>query len=70
MVQLAPGPGPAPAIEFGAGRRPEVATTVRLEAFEGPLGLLLSLIEARHLDVMTVPLADLAEAAAIPPSPI
>ena len=47
---------------FGEGRRPEAATQVRLEAFEGPLGLLLSLIEARHLDVLTVPLGALAEA--------
>jgi segregation and condensation protein A len=59
MVELA---GPGPAVVFGAGRRPEAATQVRLEAFEGPLGLLLSLIEARHLDVLTVPLGVLAEA--------
>jgi segregation and condensation protein A len=59
MVELA---GPAPAVVFGEGRRPEAATQVRLEAFEGPLGLLLSLIEARHLDVLTVPLGALAEA--------
>jgi len=51
-----------PAVTFEAGRRPEEATTVRLASFEGPLGLLLSLIEARHLDVMTVPLGALAEA--------
>jgi segregation and condensation protein A len=56
------GAGATPAVVLGAGRRPEAATTVRLEAFEGPLGLLLSLIEARHLDVMTVPLGVLAEA--------
>ncbi len=30
--------------------------------FDGPLGLLLSLIEARQLDVLTVPLGALAEA--------
>jgi segregation and condensation protein A len=59
MVEMA---GPAPAVVFGEGRRPEAATQVRLEAFEGPLGLLLSLIEARHLDVLTVPLGALAEA--------
>jgi segregation and condensation protein A len=52
----------APSVVLGAGPRPEAATQVRLEAFEGPLGLLLSLIEARHLDVMTVPLGALAEA--------
>jgi segregation and condensation protein A len=52
----------APSVVFGEDRRPEVATQVRLDAFEGPLALLLALIEARHLDVMTVPLGALAEA--------
>ena len=47
---------------FGAGRRPEAATRVTLEAFDGPLALLLSLIEARQLDVLTVPLGALADA--------
>ncbi len=55
-------PGGSPAVVFAEGRRPETATQVRLEAFEGPLALLLSLIEARHLDVLTVPLGALAEA--------
>lgn len=50
------------AIRFGEGRRPETATQVSVEGFEGPLGLLLSLIEARQLDVLTVRLGDLAEA--------
>jgi segregation and condensation protein A len=52
----------APDVRFGAGRRPEIATQVRVEGFEGPLGLLLSLIEARQLDVLTVPLGALAGA--------
>jgi segregation and condensation protein A len=51
-----------PGIRFGAGRRPEQATRVSLEDWEGPLGLLLSLIEARRLDVLSVPLGALAEA--------
>jgi len=34
---------------------------VRLGSFDGPLALLLSLIESRELDVLTVPLADLVE---------
>lgn len=51
-----------PTVVLGDGRRPEASTQVRLEAFEGPLALLLSLIEARQLDVMTVPLGALAEA--------
>lgn len=51
----------APAVELGGGR-PETATRVRLADFDGPLGLLLALIEARQLDVLTVPLAALADA--------
>ena len=47
---------------FGARRRPEDATEVRLPEWEGPLGLLLALVEARRLDVLSVPLGDLAEA--------
>jgi segregation and condensation protein A len=52
----------APAVRFGAGRRPESATQVRMESFDGPLALLLTLIEARQLDVVTVPLGALADA--------
>src|SRR4051812_37036045 len=40
----------------------DAATRVRLDEFDGPLGLLLSLIEARRLDVLTVPLGALAGA--------
>jgi len=35
---------------------------VRLEVFEGPFQLLLHLIESRQLDILTVPLAELADA--------
>ncbi|MFL5768561.1 MAG: segregation and condensation protein A [Chloroflexota bacterium] len=50
-------------IAFGEGRRPDATTThVTSAAFTGPLGLLLALIEARQLDVLSVPLGDLAEA--------
>jgi segregation and condensation protein A len=52
----------APEVRFGEGRRPEAATLVRVAEFEGPLGLLLSLIEAQKLDVLTVPLGALAGA--------
>jgi segregation and condensation protein A len=52
----------APEVLFGDGRRPESATHVRLESFDGPLALLLSLIEARQVDVLTVPLGALADA--------
>jgi segregation and condensation protein A len=55
--------GPSgPSVTFGDGRRPEVRTQVRLEEFDGPLALLLSLIEARQLDILTVPLGALAGA--------
>src|SRR4051812_5749033 len=50
------------AVRFAEGRRRETATHVRVAAFDGPLALLLSLIEARQLDVLTVPLGGLAEA--------
>ena len=52
----------APAVSFGHGRRPETSTQVQLAQFDGPLALLLSLIEARQLDVLTVPLGGLADA--------
>jgi len=53
-------PAGGPTVVLGAGRLPEQTTRVRLATFEGPLGLLLSLIEARQLDVLTVPLGILA----------
>jgi segregation and condensation protein A len=52
----------APAVRFGDGRRPETATQVQVAAFDGPLALLLALIEGRQLDVLTVPLGGLADA--------
>ncbi len=51
-----------PAVVFGDGRRPEAATHVTIPVFDGPLALLLALIEARQLDVLTVPLGALADA--------
>ena len=54
--------GMAPGVAFTDRRRPEDATRVQLPEWEGPLGLLLALVEARRLDVMTVPLGALAEA--------
>jgi len=49
-------------VTFGDGRRPEAATHVHVEGFDGPLALLLSLIEQRQLDVLTVRLGDMAHA--------
>jgi segregation and condensation protein A len=40
----------------------EPAFEVRLPTFSGPLAVLLHLIESRQLDVLTVPLAELADA--------
>jgi segregation and condensation protein A len=53
---------PAARVSFGEARRPEDATLVQLESFDGPLALLLTLIEQRQLDVLTVRLGDLAGA--------
>jgi len=53
---------PTTSVAFGARRRPEDATEIRLPEWEGPLGLLLALVEARRLDVLAVPLGALAEA--------
>jgi segregation and condensation protein A len=51
--------GPVVRIEPGRGR--DWATHVALPEWDGPLGLLLSLIEGRKLDPLTVPLGALAE---------
>jgi segregation and condensation protein A len=51
-----------PAVSFGEGHRPESRTQVQVAEFEGPLALLVSLIEARQLDILTVPLGALADA--------
>ena len=53
---------PVSSVVFGAGRRPETSTLVTLPDFDGPLGLLLALIESQRLDVLTVPLGALAGA--------
>jgi segregation and condensation protein A len=49
-------------VRIDAGPRAGISTHVQIPEWEGPLGLLLSLIEARRLDVLTVPLGALAEA--------
>jgi segregation and condensation protein A len=49
-------------VAIGDGRSPEADTRVVVGEWEGPLGLLLALIESRELDVLTVPLGSLAEA--------
>jgi segregation and condensation protein A len=52
--------GAAPEVLFDEGRA-DAATHVRMSDFDGPLALLLALIEARQMDVLTVPLGALAE---------
>jgi segregation and condensation protein A len=49
-------------VRIDAGPRSGTSTHIQIPEWEGPLGLLLSLIEARRLDVLTVPLGALAEA--------
>ena len=63
------GAGPAaappvlgPSVVITEARTPEAATRVTIAEFDGPLGLLLALIEGRRLDVLTVPLGALAGA--------
>ncbi|MCU0483290.1 MAG: segregation/condensation protein A [Chloroflexi bacterium] len=56
------GAGPRLLVSFAAGGRPETATQVRLQEWEGPIGLLLALVEARRLDIRTVRLGELADA--------
>ncbi len=51
-----------PSVRIEPGRGRDWATHVRIAEWEGPLGLLLSLIEGRRLDVLEVPLGGLAEA--------
>ena len=72
-LRIAERAGHGRADRLGHGRRPgrplrrraagpRAATQVQMAEFDGPLGLLLSLIEARQLDVLTVPLGALADA--------
>lgn len=50
------------AVRIAPADRPDRSARVSVAGWEGPLGLLLSLIEGRQLDVLTVPLGSLAEA--------
>src|SRR5918996_1297454 len=66
-ASIGPGAGSAPGFGPGSGLalgRSEAGSgfEVELEVFSGPLGLLLHLIESHQLDVLTVPLSDLADA--------
>lgn len=50
------------AVRIAATGHPDRAAHVRLEGYDGPLALLLALIEQRQLDILEVPLGDLAGA--------
>jgi segregation and condensation protein A len=60
-IGVFPKPQTNPEVGFGTGVA-DRATHVKLDEFDGPLALLLALIEARQVDVLTVPLGSLAEA--------
>jgi len=51
-----------PVIRLARDGKPETSTLVRVGTFEGPLALLLSLIEQRELDIRSVALGELAGA--------
>lgn len=50
------------AVRIAETDHPDRAAHVRLEGYDGPLALLLGLIEQRELDILDVPLGDLAGA--------
>lgn len=49
-------------VRIATDAHPDRAAHVEMEGFDGPLALLLTLIEQRQMDVLTVPLGDLATA--------
>jgi segregation and condensation protein A len=49
-------------VRFAETAHPDRAAHVAVEGYEGPLGLLLGLIEQRELEILEVPLGDLAGA--------
>jgi len=49
-------------VRFADTAHPDRAAHVAVEGYEGPLGLLLGLIEQRELEILEVPLGDLAGA--------
>lgn len=52
----------APTASLPVGEAPLAGFEVSLPVFSGPLAVLLHLIESRQLDILSVPLADLADA--------
>ncbi len=49
-------------VRFTDAEHPDRAAHISVEGYDGPLGLLLGLIEQRELDILEVPLGDLAGA--------
>ena len=50
------------AVRIAGEAHPDRAAHIRVEGYDGPLALLLGLIEQRELDILEVPLGDLAGA--------
>lgn len=62
--EATPAPAPLPDVELGAigdGIRSRETYSVALEAFEGPLDLLLHLVRRHELDVLDIPISFIAE---------
>jgi segregation and condensation protein A len=62
MIETTTASAPPSAVRFEPGRGDRPVTHVQLDEFDGPLGLLLALIESRQLDILTVSLGSLAGA--------
>jgi segregation and condensation protein A len=62
VLPVPPAATPGASVSFDHARQPGSAVVVHVERFDGPLALLLALIEQRQLDVLTVPLGDLTAA--------
>jgi segregation and condensation protein A len=62
VIDVGASPGAPPTVRFAPGRGTQPVTHVQLDEFDGPLGLLLALIESRQLDILTVSLGSLAGA--------
>ena len=61
-ITIAPRPRLGASVTISRDQRPERAAHVQVAGFDGPLALLLGLIEQRQLDVLDVPLGDLCGA--------
>lgn len=60
-VTASAGGGPEVSADFGPSRNPADAFRVKLDAFEGPLELLLHLVREHKLDINDIPIAFITE---------